>query len=705
MTRRGAGVAEKSSQKGFLGSRGNSHVKKTLPGYRVSVERSGLFYGLTVVLIVLLVFVAATFYLVVRDSRYEQEWVALSTDVQVVTQQLAKSASEAASGVFDAFFALGDARGIVEDDIKALRDGDPLEGLPSVPGRVEDELRVVDDTWQRINVNTLAIIDRESKILGLADASERFVNLIPQMQTLSDRAMQELTRNDAPSQQIFVAGRLLVVSDRILRHLRAMLDGGQAAVAAEAQFRDEIQFFEEMLDALLRGSQSARVSQVRNAQALNALGQVRQLFLDARPDIDLLEEGSTDLLLVREAADEILIDAQTIFEQARTLTHELQNRSNTRIWPSLASGVVALLASFAIISYLVYSFLTAERRRAADAGDQNQRNQAAILRLLDEMSALADGDLTVTATVSDDVTGAIADSVNYTVEQLREVVEGINITARTVFESTEDTKQRTKALAESSSRQAEQVRGITQTMNEMSLSFDAMAKRSRQSNEVARRSVENANKGAEMVQQTIAGMDNIRDQIQDTSKRIKRLGESSQEIGDIVELINGIAEQTNILALNAAIQSASSGGAGRGFAVVADEVQRLAERATNATRRIELLVQTIQADTSEAIASMENTTAEVVAGARKSEDAGEALAQIRTVSKDLSNLIDEIATNAQKQSEVATQVAGDMNAILQIAIQTSEGSNQTARSMGVLTEQVAHLSESVADFKLPEETP
>jgi twitching motility protein PilJ len=235
----------------------------------------------------------------------------------------------------------------------------------------------------------------------------------------------------------------------------------------------------------------------------------------------------------------------------------------------------------------------------------------------------------------------------------------------------------------------------------MAESFDIMATNSLQSSEVAQKSVAIANKGSNMAQQTIQGMDTIREQIQETSKRIKRLGESSQEIGDIVELINGIAEQTNILALNAAIQSASAGGAGRGFAVVADEVQRLAERATNATRRIEMLVKNIQADTSEAVVSMESTTSEVVSGARKAEDAGEALGQIESVSKNLSSLIAEIASEAQAQSETATQVAGQMNDIRDVSIKTSEGTNQTAQSMGRLADLVSKLSESVADFKLP----
>jgi twitching motility protein PilJ len=228
-----------------------------------------------------------------------------------------------------------------------------------------------------------------------------------------------------------------------------------------------------------------------------------------------------------------------------------------------------------------------------------------------------------------------------------------------------------------------------------------MADKSSESSEVARKSLAIAHNGSNMVQQTIQGMDTIRDQIQETSKRIKRLGESSQEIGDIVELINGIAEQTNILALNAAIQSASAGGAGRGFAVVADEVQRLAERATDATRRIEMLVKNIQADTSEAVVSMESTTSEVVSGARKAEDAGEALLRIESVSKDLSRLIEEISTEAQAQSETATQVAVQMNAIRDVSIKTSEGTNQTALAMGKLADLVSELSDSVADFKLP----
>jgi twitching motility protein PilJ len=392
-----------------------------------------------------------------------------------------------------------------------------------------------------------------------------------------------------------------------------------------------------------------------------------------------------------------------MFNQSRIITETIRSQADTRMWPSLWSGVLALIIIVAIMAFLAQSFLNAERTRALAAGTQNQRNQAAILRLLDEMSSLADGDLTVHATVTDDMTGAIADSVNFAVEQLRELVTGIKYTAMTVAESAQGTENTTSQLAEASVRQAAQVRAVTETINDMALSLDVMAKQSRQSSEVAQRSVEIASSGSEMVQQTIKGMDNIRDQIQETSKRLKRLGESSQEIGDIVELIDGIAEQTNILALNAAIQSASAGGAGRGFAVVADEVQRLAERASNSTRRIEMLVQNIQADTAEAVVSMESTTTEVVSGAKRAEDAGEALKRIETVSNDLSRLIEEGSTEAQEYSETATKVAGQMTDIRDVSIKTSEGTKQTAKSMGTLAELVRKLSESVADFKLPKQ--
>ena len=664
-------------------------------------QKSGRLYAMVGFLVLLLAFVAITFFLITKESRNEQEWIRLSTDLQVHSQQLAKSAAEAVEGNSSAFIQLGDSAGIISDAVKTLKNGDKFRSLPALPGVMSDTLYDLDRKWTRMDTNANSILDRESLVLDLAAASTAFIRAIPEIQELTDQAVRELTKSNAPSNQVFVAGRQLVLSDRILRHLKEMLRGGTGAVAAADNFTREIDYFEQTMDALLHGSRSVGVTQVQNASAMKSLNAARLLYDNARPQLDIVLASSSDILAVRGAADEIFVDSLDMFDLSRRLADDVLHRSGTRLWPSLWSGSLALIVILVSIALLVRSFLGAERRRAVEAGMQNQKNQLAIMRLLDEMSSLADGDLTVKATVTDDMTGAIADSVNFAVEQLRELVTGINITAQTVSESANETMATTGQLAIAAGQQAEQVREATDTINEMAESFDGMAERSRQSSEVAQRSVAIAHKGSQMVQQSIKGMDTIREQIQETSKRIKRLGESSQEIGDIVELINGIAEQTNILALNAAIQSASAGGAGRGFAVVADEVQRLAERATNATRRIEMLVQNIQADTSEAVISMESTTSEVVSGAEKAEDAGEALQRIESTSKDLSKLIEEISQEAQTQSESATRIAEQMNSIRDVSIQTSGGSKQTAQSMGRLADLVHKLSESVADFKLP----
>jgi len=411
----------------------------------------------------------------------------------------------------------------------------------------------------------------------------------------------------------------------------------------------------------------------------------------------------SDLLAVRVAADDIFADSGAVFDQAAKIKVSIAELPQSRLWPSITAGVAGLAAIFLVVWYLMYLFLKQERLRAQMAAENNRKNEMAVLKLLDEMRSLADGDLTVKASVTGNITGAIAESFNFAIQQLRELVKGITYTAQEVASSAMQTRGSTSELAKAAAVQADQVGEATQTAKEMAQSLDTMAKRSHESSVVARESVDIAHAGGEKVRETINEMDTIREQIQGTAKRIKRLGESTQEIGDIVELINGFAEQTNILALNAAIQAASAGGAGKGFAVVADEVQQLAESATNATRRIESLVQTIQTDTYEAVVSMESTTSEVVSGARLAEDAGTSLEQIELVSKDLSKLISEIAEEAHTQSLIAMDITELMKCVQDVSILASEGSTQAASSVDELAELVMQLSDSVTDFKLPED--
>src|SRR5580700_4553247 len=333
---------------------------------------------------------------------------------------------------------------------------------------------------------------------------------------------------------------------------------------------------------------------------------------------------------------------------------------------------------------------------------ESERNQQAILRLLDELSSLADGDLTVQATVTEDITGAIADSINYAVDALRGLVTTINSSAISLDGAARQTQALAQHLAKASGAQSKQIASATETAGHVAAATEEVSGNAERASDVARHSVDVAHKGGEAVRRTIDGMNAIRETIQDTSKRIKRLGESSQEIGNIVELINDIAEQTNILALNASIQASMAGEAGRGFAVVADEVQRLAERAANATKQIEVLVRTIQTDTNEAVVSMERSTTDVVGGALLAENAGAALQEIEQVSNQIASLVQNISASARQQAAVSGNISKNMQVVREISTQTAEGSTATSTSIGKLAALSAQLRKSVAGFRLPD---
>jgi len=370
--------------------------------------------------------------------------------------------------------------------------------------------------------------------------------------------------------------------------------------------------------------------------------------------------------------------------------------------PRLGLGLLGLALVSALVTAAM-GFSGEDTRRAAERqARQNERNQAAILRLLDELGSLADGDLTVQATVTEDITGAIADSINYAIEALKELVTTINDTAIKIDGAARQTQATAGHLAQASETQSKQVADATESVARMAASVEAVSGDAERSADVARHSVDVAHKGGEAVRRTIEGMNTIRETIQETSKRIKRLGESSQEIGNIVELINDIAEQTNILALNASIQASMAGEAGRGFAVVADEVQRLAERSANATRQIEVLVKTIQSDTNEAVVSMERSTTDVVGGALLAENAGAALDEIESVSNQIANLVQNISGTAREQAVAATDITRNMGVLREVSSQTAEATSGTSESIGKLADLAAQLRNSVAGFRLPD---
>ncbi|MEA5124501.1 methyl-accepting chemotaxis protein [Xanthomonas floridensis] len=625
-----------------------------------------------------------------------------AADLQVLSQQLANQGREAVSGDAKAFAAFKETKGRIDSTVSEL------DGRYGQEGSVASSMAQLKATWVPLSKNADQVIASEPAVLGLAGNAERFSGSVPQLQAQLNEVVRAMTVSGAPASQIYNTLQQVVVAGTMARRVTEMRAGGaNAAASGDALARDSV-VFTQMLEGLRAGNEELGIAAVRNPAALAALEQSQTQWATMKKDVDAILASSRNLFAAQSSAaaltagsGKMLDDSKKLFDAFSAFGSVRDTRLFPNFWLGVVSGLVALLA---IIGFVWSSVRVRTREQDVRYQAQvefNSRNQQAIMRLLDEISSLGEGDLTVKASVTEDMTGAIADAINYAVDELRHLVTTINDTSAKVAVSTQETQATAMQLAEAAGQQANQITTASERISEIAASIEQVSRNSTESAEVAQRSVVIAAEGAGVVRETIQGMDQIRDQIQETSKRIKRLGESSQEIGSIVELINDISEQTNILALNAAVQAASAGEAGRGFAVVADEVQRLAERTSSATRRIEGLVQTIQADTNEAVSSMEQTTSEVVSGARLAEDAGTALTEIERVSNALNNLIKNISIAAHQQSAAATDITQTMGVIRQITSQTSQGAEQTAESIGNLAQLAADLRRSVADFKLP----
>ncbi len=368
-----------------------------------------------------------------------------------------------------------------------------------------------------------------------------------------------------------------------------------------------------------------------------------------------------------------------------------------RMMLALVTGALILV----LLMVVAYHRAGDLRRAASLQAEQNEQNQQAILRLLDELSSLADGDLTVQATVTEDITGAIADSINYAIEALRDLVTTIKDSSILVDAAAKQTEAASQHLVRASETQSKQASAATMSIGQVVAAIEEVSGNAERCSDVARHSVDVAHKGGEAVRRNIQGMNTIRETIQETSQRIKRLGESSQEIGNIVALIEEIAEQTNILALNASIEASRAGEAGRGFAVVADEVQKLAERSGNATKQIEVLVSTIQSDTNEAVVAMERSTTDVVGGSLLAENAGAALIEIEQVSHQIASLVQNISTSSKDQDEAAANISKNMQVLQEISSKAMESTASTSNAISKLSQLASQLRKTVSGFVLP----
>jgi twitching motility protein PilJ len=552
-------------------------------------------------------------------------------------------------------------------------------------------------SWNKLNDAVTQVAEARSAVEAIQASNQEVRELAPKL--LSD--LGDLG-SSVGVQKLEGMSRYLerfeLAVQRIQQDLNGLESGVSDAGPAAQRLADSLEFLNQVIRGLSGEESGIAIQKVTGAdpeQRLKIVVQQNQQFnASVRKAI-----GAADALSKAQAA------ARGLPGLASILATQLGAAGPRVESPSYKPWILGLLGLAGLLLGAlawVYSKTATSRRTNELRVRENDRNQEAIMRLLDELSSLADGDLTVQATVTEDITGAIADSINYAIEALRKLVTTINESAIQLDSAAKQTQGAAAHMAKASSAQSRQISSASESMADMAASIEEVSGNSERCSDVARHSVDVAHKGGDAVRRTIDGMNAIRETIQETSKRIKRLGESSQEIGNIVELINDIAEQTNILALNASIQASMAGEAGRGFAVVADEVQRLAERAANATKQIEVLVRTIQTDTNEAVVSMERSTTDVVGGALLAENAGAALEEIEQVSNQIASLVQNISASARQQAAVSGNISKNMRVVREISSQTAEGSTATSTSIAKLAGLSAQLRKSAAGFRLPD---
>lgn len=669
-----------------------------------------LFTIALVVVVLVLLLVAA--FSILRANRLAQQ-VASTGQSLMQSQRLAKSVSQALVGNTAAFVEVRESSDDLTRRVQGLAQGDGGLDLERVGGTYDAEIEKIRPLAERADRSAKAVLAQQD-ILTRVGAALRDVNrqsneLLELTQVVAALKLQQ----GASTPEIAAAGQLVMLTQRIGKSATEFNTVEGVSPAAVSLLGRDLNSFQEIARGLLEGDAQQRLPGTRDTQTRNQLEAILRSYERMRAQAGAILGNMQGLVMAREAQTAILADSEPL----RLALGELQTRLSART--GLGVGTIALLFVLSIVALALaaaigFAQVREGRERAAAAegerldaerlGDEvgrvNAANQAAILRLMNELQSVAEGDLTQQATVTEDITGAIADSVNYTVEELRLLVGNVQNTASRVARTTSQVESTSTELLAASTEQLREIRETGQSVLTMAERINGVSSQAQESATVARQSLKAASSGLQAVQNAIGGMNSIRDQIQETSKRIKRLGESSQEIGEITELISDITEQTNVLALNAAIQAASAGEAGRGFSVVAEEVQRLAERSADATRQIAALVKAIQTDTQDAVGAMERSTQGVVEGARLSDTAGTALSDIDRVSRRLAELIEQISQSASREADSANVVAANIQHIFAVTEQTGEGTRTTAQQVRELSRIAEELRQSVARFKI-----
>ena len=637
--------------------------------------------------------------------------VAAAGQAQTQSQRLAKSVSQALLGGAAAFAEVRESVDVLAKNVRSLKTGEGT--VAAAPSGLQDEVDKLLPMVDRAEKSAGIVLAQQKTLTQVGQAlrniNRQSADLLETAETVSSLKLQQ----GASASELSAVGQLVMLTQRIGKSANEFQTMEGVSPEAVFQLGKDLNSFREIAEGLVNGNAELRLPGTRDGQVKERLQQLIKQYDETRTQATAILGNLQGLVAARDAHSAIVNDSEPLRRGLDGLQKGLADSGGCSGLSLLAAllAVVAMAAGgFGLLRLFVVdqtarSQLAEAQRLEAERQEQeakrvNDANQAAILRLMNELQTVAEGDLTQQATVTEDITGAIADSVNYTVEELRSLVEAVQTTVARVTEVTEQVEATSTNLLAASNEQLREIRETGESVLQMAGRINDVSAQAQETAQVARQSLQAAETGLTAVQNTIGGMNSIRDQIQETSKRIKRLGESSQEIGEITELISDITEQTNVLALNAAIQAASAGEAGRGFSVVAEEVQRLAERSGDATRQIAAIVRTIQTDTQDAVAAMERSTQGVVDGARLSDAAGSALNDIDRVTRRLSELIAQISSQASREAESANVVATNIQHIFAVTEQTGEGTRSTAQMVRELSRTAEDLKASVARFKV-----
>ena len=661
----------------------------------ISVNRKPVWISLAL----LLVFVAlmiASFSYSYRQSSADKHRLTLAADLTLLSQQLMTSTISTVKSNTGSFEQIAKQKDAFSKKLSSLEELE-YEHSFALNSDNLDDVRV---NWGSYSKLLEQILRHKDAVYRTHAYAETVYDTLPALQIAAEQVVLRLEQEHDSVEQLNMAISQLILLQKLQNSLLLMLEGRNDVQMVIQDFTQNTIKLDGKLDALLRGDKEKKLKAVSNLGARFYLDEIEKNFGNLSEKISALLDNATMLQQIYTSVNSSEIMGQELFSATSELKEKISEREATLQYVSMAGYMLGALSVLSLFG-LAYALFYDHRERLRLTEEENQRNQDGINHLTDRMTALSQGDLTISARVSEDITGCIAGAFNHTVDALRDLVTKINGTSGRLNNYAQKADKTAEELSRASKDQSNELLSASTAINQIAENVQKVSRFAINSSMVADKSLEISRDGANTVRETLSGMHAIREQVQITAKRIKRLSESSQEVSHISQLMHDIAEQTQVLALNASIQMSSAGDAGKGFGGVAEDVQQLAKKAVAISKKADVLVSTMQSDTQNTVLAMEETIAHVVRGTASAEDAGKALSEVEAESDRIAKLMMKIAQVTKEQSELSKRTQKKMISIQDITLQAFERVSETTELINSLTSTANELQVSVYRFKIP----